>query len=331
MIQADAANYTSSDDSLFVRELQNVENDARFYFVQHSNSSSLEQTPYNLTVETTEGNFTISSVLEGRDAIVHPTDKTFSKGSHLLYANSRIALASTIGDSDVIALINERGRKYETAWKGQDITINSGSGDDGKELSASDATEYYGIEISKNGEAAGIVSWTLPTSGSGLSYLNLTIAGVPVLFVLGDEVSFFSFYSPVISANTVSEASTYPSLSKENPIANIYLLGTNETVIVSGAPFVRRAAYGSDMVTVHLWGQTNDSTTINVVAPASFTKLTWNGEEVETTKQAYGTLSAQLNGLASSIQSYAPPDLTKVTWKYADSLPEVSADFDDCE
>lgn len=325
-------NYTSTDDSLLIRPLYNHGTQGRFYFVQHSDSTSQDQTPYNLTVETTAGNFTLSSVLEGRDAIVFPTDRSFSKGSHLLYADSRVVVANSIGDSDVIALINERGRKYEAAWKSQDIVVNSASDDDGKELDGPSATQHYGIEISKNGDQAGVVSWTLPTSGSGISYFNLTVGGSPVLLALGDEVSFYSFFSPVISSETVSQASTYPTLTNSNPIASTYLLGTNETIIVTGSPFVRRAAYSDDKATVHLWGQTNVSTTINVVAPASFTKLTWNGEDLNVTQQSYGTLQAQVAGLSDAINSYSPPDLSTLTWKYADSFPEVAdPNFDDCE
>lgn len=80
--------------------------------------------------------------------------------------------------------------------------------------------------------------------------------------------------------------------------------------------------------TVALTGDLNRTTTVEVIAaPSSATQLTFNNQTIQTTKDS------QTGALTGSLQYASPsislPDLSTLSWKSIDSLPEIQPNFDD--
>lgn len=114
---------------------------------------------------------------------------------------------------------------------------------------------------------------------------------------------------------------------------NPRLLGTGATlydaapdvpsVLVAGPYLVRNATVSG--MTLELFGDLNQTTTIDVIAPAAVKTVLWNGAKVTVAKSNIGTLRGQLSfGLKATI-----PSLKSAIWSCADSLPEIQAGFDD--
>lgn len=84
--------------------------------------------------------------------------------------------------------------------------------------------------------------------------------------------------------------------------------------------------------TLAIRGDLNGSTTLTVIAPPEFSKVTWNGMPVSANIRASRSLTSvggfvgQLK-MSVSLGSVEVPKLQN--WKFANSLPEVQSDFSD--
>ncbi|KAF8996419.1 glycoside hydrolase family 35 protein [Cyathus striatus] len=98
------------------------------------------------------------------------------------------------------------------------------------------------------------------------------------------------------------------------------------SVLISGAYLVRDAtAKGS---TLALNGDINGTTTIDVFASSRFNSITWNGGPLHVVNSDIGSLRAQV-AFPGQLNDVNIPVLEDLSWKCADSLPELSPDFDD--
>lgn len=98
------------------------------------------------------------------------------------------------------------------------------------------------------------------------------------------------------------------------------------SVWVSG-PYLVRTAWLEDS-TVHLTGDLNNTTTIDVWGGPSISSVTWNGEMIEVQR----TKTGSLQGTIQFALENGPPDvpnLVELDWKCAESTPELASDFDD--
>ncbi|KAI5782710.1 putative beta-galactosidase C [Geopyxis carbonaria] len=99
-------------------------------------------------------------------------------------------------------------------------------------------------------------------------------------------------------------------------------LSASQHLLVQGPYLVRTAALSG--ASLALTGDVNATTTLEVAAPAGVHTLTWNGRRVSTQRTKYGTLTAKLPGPAA----VTLPDLSKLTWKSTDALPERARAYD---
>lgn len=97
----------------------------------------------------------------------------------------------------------------------------------------------------------------------------------------------------------------FPNLPTGTTLASI----SNETVIVKG-PYLVRSAEVSDG-TLDLVGDLNVSTSLEVYASSDVTGVSWNGNQVITTKTSAGSL---IGNLTFDEPSISLPDLTALTW-----------------
>ncbi|TGJ88269.1 hypothetical protein E0Z10_g441 [Xylaria hypoxylon] len=135
------------------------------------------------------------------------------------------------------------------------------------------------------------------TQNAGMSVIELAGGSRVVLL---DRSEAYLFWAPGL---------------KNDPIHS-----PDSTILVQGPYLVRSSSIQRH--TLKLTGDVANATTIRVFAPKSIRKLKWNGEDLKITSTKNGFLTAQLKGAPS----YTLPALTG--WKSADSLPEISNDYD---
>lgn len=98
-------------------------------------------------------------------------------------------------------------------------------------------------------------------------------------------------------------------------------------VLQRGPTLVRTAV--AQRSTLALTGDTEAAKPLEVWAPASLRRISWNGEWVPTRTMPGGSRLA-VNGLAGPAPSILP-DLTRTDWRYRPGSPEAAPDFDDSQ
>lgn len=148
---------------------------------------------------------------------------------------------------------------------------------------------------------------TLP-NGNGFKYTQAKGATTVrfsngVLAYLVDIPTAWRFFAPSITPN--------PNVKP------------SEQVFVLGPYLVRSASVDDDVVSVI--GDNDNSTTIEVYVGTGPSTISWNGAKLETTRTAYGSLTARITGAED--REISLPALTN--FRAADSLPEVSTSYND--
>lgn len=105
-----------------------------------------------------------------------------------------------------------------------------------------------------------------------------------------------------------------------------YNYWTADDIVLKAGYLVRNATV--DGTTLSVVGDLNATTPLEVIggAPAGLTKLVFNGEEVAFNQSNTGSVAATLQYTPPSISL---PDLSSVSWKTLDTLPEITTDYDD--
>ena len=263
-------------------------------------------TDFSLTVSTSNGTFSIprtfsSITLDGRESKVIVTDYTFGNSSKLLYSTAQVFFAGQIGTRDVLFLYGDSDQQHEFVLDlsgGENVTSNS--------------------HFSASGGPSGFTTITILGNITGL----ITVFDSESQLVLyGDTDTAGTFFAPVIpSQATDGDAATFSSY---------WQFGSNSTVLVGGPYLVRNATIkGSEL---QLRGDLNQSAMLTVFAPPEVTSVTWNGRLVEPLSSSSkssggGSFTAQLQTSVST-SAIIVPELAN--WKFADSLPEIQANFSD--
>lgn len=283
--------YVSTPDVSTTPIFGNVTN---FYVTRHSDYTSIDATPYTLTVPTSAGNVTIPQLggtltLNGRDSKVQVTD--YNVGGHnLLYSSADIYTHGATGEKKVLLLYGLAGETHEFAFPS---TL-------GKPTIEGDSST---VKVETVGSTVA-VQWDVTEERKVLHYgSNLDV------YLLWRN-SAFNYW--VLELEAASPTSNYTSEGKETVIANAgYLLRAAEKVGTA----------------LYLTGDLNATTTLEVIAglPGS-NNIYFNGAKVSGVKSANGRLTATLNYSPPSIDV---PDLSSLEWKYIDSLPEIQDSYDD--
>ena len=143
---------------------------------------------------------------------------------------------------------------------------------------------------------------------SGISVVKI---GSSTVLIVADKTTAFTFWQ------------TFLQSQNDSPFD---VASTASSVLLAGPYLVRNASISAS--TLELVGDTNDTTTLTVLAsPSGIDSITCNGQTVETSQSDIG-LQATLAGPSSS-SGFTTPDLSTATWKTMNSLPEADPDFDD--
>lgn len=108
-----------------------------------------------------------------------------------------------------------------------------------------------------------------------------------------------------------------------------YDLGPEVPSLLVKGPYLLRSASVSGS-TLKLVGDVNGTTPLDVFAPSRVRSVTWNGRPVPVAKSPLGSLSGTIS-FPRALESVRTPVAADLKWVCADSLPELSADFDDSD
>ncbi|OCT47613.1 putative beta-galactosidase A [Cladophialophora carrionii] len=286
--------FTDTSD-LKVTSLTSDGSATTFYIVRHYNCSSLSSTSYRLLLPTSIGNLTIpqlggSLTLGGRDSKVHAADYDLG-GTNLLYSTAEIFTWKIFGDRTVLIVYGDEGEHHELAV----TTLSAPSVIEG---------EPSTITTNQTGSTA-IIAWdTSPIR-------RVVQVGQCEIYLL-DKSSAYDYWVPEVSGSGASS----PFTTTES---------INASIIVKAGYLVRQVYLQSSEL--HLTVDVNDTTVIEVIGvPESSKALYINGEPVQYHMNARGDWSTCITYQEPTITI---PALESLEWKFADSLPEIQASYDD--
>ncbi|KAI1390475.1 glycoside hydrolase family 35 protein [Hypoxylon trugodes] len=270
----------------------------KYYVIRQTNYTSLGMIQYNLTVNTSSGNITIPQLggalsLHGRDSKIAVSDYPVGE-VNLVYSSAEIL----------------SWKKYQT----RTILIL-----------------YGGAE--ENHEFAVPATLGCPTSSEGVSFRCELIQELVVVQWDVEDSSQILYFSGGFEIHLLwrNEAYNYwiLDLPAPDPIglypAPVRNDSVDSSVIVKGGYLMRNASILDD--SLYLVGDINTTTTIEVIAsPITPKRILFNGEEIQITQLNHSRITGIIDYVPPTIEL---PDLTKLEWRYIDSLPELGPGFDD--
>ncbi|KAJ7729673.1 glycoside hydrolase family 35 protein [Mycena maculata] len=294
---ANGTNYTTSS-LIHTAELRNLDTTTGFYVTRQNSSPSTALVTTQITVQTSLGPLLIpqSGVItfDGRDSKILVTDYVFGKSSStILYSTAEIMTWTTIDSTDYIIFYAESGQAGETSFLF----------DSARSLAKADLTGLSGVSSSiLNG------SLVLNYSLNGTVFVPITFGETNIVAILLDKETAYQWHAPIIEG--------------PGSFGNFFSVGTNETVLVSGPYVLRTAAITGG--TLSLAGDLNGTTTIEVIAPKSISKILWNEMPLLVSKTDRGSYTGKVNSAPTVVDLPALEN-----WKVSGSLPEIDPDFDD--
>jgi hypothetical protein len=284
-------------------ELRNPQTNAGFYVTFHTDTTVGGNQAFKLHVNTSVGALTVPKnegliQLNGHQSKIIVTDFTLGKRT-LLYSTAEVLTYAVFENRPTLVLWVPTGESGEFAIKGaKSGKVENGDGCSGIKFKRE--KDYLVVNFSQ---------------AKGLSVLRLD-NGVRV--VLLDKAAAYRFWAPALTDDpNVQETETGECTSYRVHCRFILMV----TVLVHGPYLVRSASISK--TTLALRGDSVEKTTLEIFAPHSVRKITWNGKEVQTSHTPYGSLKATLA---------APPDIklpALTSWRSNDSLPERLPLYDD--
>ena len=274
-----------STSDVFTWVLKSKDGNGRFYLSEKNDTRSRTITDFALNVDTSIGSITIPS-LQLNGRQARWVVTDYAVGNETLLYSTGEVLTYGIFDQTVVVLYLKEGQTGEFAFKSQkNITFKSYGADSGFATASGNSSSYVSFKY-KQANGATVVQ----LSNGVLAYLL-------------DVPTAWTFFAPPTTAD--------PNVTPDNHI------------FVVGPYLVRTASVLDD--TVSIVGDNANATTIEVYAGKNVAKISWNGQELETSKTTYGSLTAKISGTQD--RKIELPALTD--FKAADSAPEIAPTFDD--
>ena len=167
-----------------------------------------------------------------------------------------------------------------------------------------------------------------PSFSSGMTIVSF-LSGIDGLVTVWDSDTQLVLYSDSVTAATFwSPAIAGPS---NDPLANYWGLGTNQSILVGGPYLVRDAKISGS--TLALRGDLKTDARLTLIAPRNIRFITWNDQPVFGDFSVASSLSS-IGGFVGQLQTRhsltSRVKLPKLTgWKFQDSLPEIQESFND--
>ncbi|GLB41552.1 putative glycoside hydrolase family 35 protein [Lyophyllum shimeji] len=286
--------YSNSAD-IYTTHLNSPSTEANFYVVRQVTNTKITDTDFTLRINTTlEGQLTIPKsgnlTLAGRESKIIVSNYPFGS-SRLQYSTAEIMTWATFDKVDTLVV-------YALAGQSVEIAVENPT--------ASNVTVLGSRSITA--AASGKV---VTISGSPSDVSVVTVGNKRI--IVADKKTASAFWAPRLAVSGTRHA--------------LYDLGPEvPSVLVKGPYLVRSAAVQG--ATLRLTGDLNSTTTIDVFAPAAVKAVFWNGVSVKVARSDIGSLRGTVP-FPGDLDMLQIPVLSNLEWKCADSLPELSLQFDD--
>jgi hypothetical protein len=164
---------------------------------------------------------------------------------------------------------------------------------------------YVSGELLTSGQEVAVTAWPF-----GLSTLQI---GKVVIHIADKKMASGIWAPRLVNPGLVGHYALTPD------VPNVWISG----------PYLVRTAWLEDG-TVHLTGDLNATTTIDVWGAPAISSVTWNDKKVEVQRTKTGSLQGTIQ---FDLENGPPvvPNLAELDWKCAESMPELASNFDDSE
>lgn len=278
----------------------------------------------------------------GRDSRIISTDLTFG-ATTVRYSTAEVLISAALDDGkEILVLYGWPGRNetYEVVFAGLgDAQVLGGT------HGSTNATTWNAVRplrrpalllcaiadpphlLWQNGDL--VLTFQIPSAST---YASLIIGSTTVVIL--DHDTAYTVWQPTLATDGGGEWSAFAEV------------GTNSSAVVLGPYLVRNASLDGDVLA--LYGDTEQETSATIFAPSSVRSVTWNGADVPSNATEFGILCAPsgapllggqpANPLLLSFRSATLPGPNYISnastptlsaWRWADSLPEASPDYDD--
>jgi hypothetical protein len=270
---------------VFTWVLKSKDSDGRFYLTEQNDTRSRTLTRFSTEVKTSLGPVTLPS-LQLDGRQARWVVTDYTLGNEtLLYASGEVLTYGSF-DRTVVVFYLKEGQTGEFAFKSQEnITYKSYGADSNLTHGPRNSTGYSAFSY-KQAKGATVAQFS---------------NGVLAYFL--DIPTAWTFHAP-------------PTTSDPN-------VDPGHQIFVIGPYLVRTASISGETVVV--LGDNANATTIEVYAGQNVKKISWNGQDLTTSKTPYGSLTAEITGTEN--RKIVLPDLNG--FRAADSAPEISPSFDD--
>ncbi|KIJ24287.1 glycoside hydrolase family 35 protein [Sphaerobolus stellatus SS14] len=287
---AAGTNFTNNAN-VYTTLLSGAPSGANFYVVRQTTNTNTSPVSFKLNINTAQGALTVPQfgsniTLAGRESKILVSNYQFGS-SQLLYSTAEVNLTwFTMEKTDTIVLYALPGQQIEVVLP--NITSNALSTQGSSSVTA---------KISNK-------SLIITGSPSGTTFIKAGSTSI----IVADKFTARTFWNPKVDTKT-TPYDVAPDVA---------------SVLVSGPYLVRNASISGPVLALR--GDLNETTTLEVLAPASIKGVTWNGAPVVALPTAQGTLKCVL---PFTLKKPTLPSLKSLQWACTDSLPEVQPGFDD--
>lgn len=289
--------YTNIHDLITVK-LDTVNSTGAFYIIRHADWTSQEPVDYRLQIEAGGHEVEIPQLggqltLNGRDSKIHVANYDIGT-TQLHYSSAEVLTWKKTSRGTILVLYGTAGETHEFALPA--------------ELGSPTVVEGEGIRYCRR-NGASVVQWEVNPTRRIVRFGDLEVH----LLWRNEAYNYF-----VLDLPKPEPVGRYVSASRIND--------TDASVIVKAGYLLRNASFSDG--DLHLWGDVNQTTTIEVIAPPLPVEaaLFFNGDEVERVERSEGRTTGTIEFKSPDISM---PDFQSTEWRYTDSLPEVLNAYDD--
>ncbi|KAG6865685.1 hypothetical protein C0991_000298 [Blastosporella zonata] len=286
--------YSTSAD-IYTTHLNSPSTNANFYIVRQVTNTKTTDTNFTLRVNTTSGGeITIPKsgvlTLAGRESKIIVSNYPFGS-SRLQYSTAEIMTWATFDGINTLVAYALAGQTVEIVAENPSASLVTTVGS-------------RSIKATTSGK-------TVTISGSPLGITTVAFGNTHI--IIADKKTASAFWAPRLAVKGTGH--------------DHYDLGPSVASVLVKGPYLLRSAtaHGS---TLQLTGDLNATTTIDVFGSNAFTSVTWNGKSVKVVRSDIGSLRGTVT-LPGDLLSVKLPVLQDLEWKCADSLPELSSEYDD--
>lgn len=345
--------------------LENPETKSKFYVVRYDNTTESRRVRFALELESLGESLLVGDwhnkeyervhggfCLNGRDSQIIPVDQQLPGNLLLRFSTANIHRVITFGDNIQIAFDYYPEQMIEFWLRPQDPSIRFTGMDmftttttaAGKVVQKSGGERWEQIQRMHSDLAAepSQIRFVMPAFSEKdtetYHIVYRTTASLMISIYL--TPSHFTRREFTIPAR-YSDSRPHASLAKRNQqdgLINRFFGYSDDSVVVLYVDLLRNATYSSTnapLDSLHLWGSRMLDVDAVIMALPNLEYIYWNGERVHPRPNKVRGLDwfyiVPLPGPSKAALEWKPPPLSQLEWRWKDSLPEASAEFDDAD